>query len=106
MLRSFTVLALSACAVASASAAGTNHDLRAAHAKDSRVFVTLENKGFTFRDLKIGDHNYTLQPKCLLTVKAPVGTIVYSASSFGRYHRGDAIVELTSAVDHSRIDVR
>lgn len=106
MLRSFTVLALSACAVASASAAGTNHDLRAGHTKDARVYVVLENKGFTFRDLKIGDHNYTLQPNSLLSVKAPVGTVVYSASSFGRYHRGDAIVQLTSAMDHSRIDVR
>ena len=103
MLRSLTLLALSACTVASASAAGTNHDLRAPHTKDTRVSVTLVNKSSVFRDVKIGGHSYTVLPNELLAVKAPAGTVVYAASSFGDYHRGDIMVELTSSLDHSRV---
>jgi hypothetical protein len=84
MLRSLTLLALSACTAASASAAGTNHDLQPAHKKDARVFVTLVNKAVTFRDVKIDGHSYTLLPNDLLTVKAPAGTVVYAASAFGK----------------------
>jgi hypothetical protein len=104
MLRSLTLLALSACTVASASAAGTNHDLRA-HTKDTRVFVTLVNKCPVFRDVKIDGHNYTLLPNELLTVRAPTGTVVYAASAFGKFHRGDALVALTPSMDHSRVAI-
>jgi hypothetical protein len=104
MLRTLTLLALSACTVASASAAGTNHDLRL-HKKDTRVFVTLVNKSVTFRDVTIDGHNYTLLPHELLTVKGPAGTVVYAGSAFGRYHRGDALVALTPSMDHSRVAI-
>lgn len=105
MLRSFTLLALSVCSVASASAAvTTNHHSN--HAKDGRVFVTLVNTGVTFLDLKIGDQTYTVQPHNLLTVKGPAGTVVYAASSFGRIHRGDVLVALTPGLDQSRITIR
>jgi hypothetical protein len=79
----------------------TNHHSNLA--KDGRVFVTLQNKGVTFLDVKIGDHTYTMQPHDLLTVKGPAGTVVYAASSFGKIHRGDALVALTPAIDHSKI---
>lgn len=105
MLRSFTLMALSICTAASASAAGTNHDLGSTHKKDARVFVTLVNKGVVFRDVKIDGHTYTLQPHELLTVKGPVGTVVYAASSFGKYHRGDTVVALTPSLDHSRVSL-
>ena len=105
MLRSFTLMALSICTAASASAAGTNHGFGTTHKKDARVFVTLVNKGVTFRDVKIDGHTYTLQPHELLTVKGPAGTVVYAASSFGRYHRGDTLVALTPSLDHSRISL-
>ena len=105
MLRSFTLLALSVCSVASASAAVTNHDIQAHHAQDARVFVTLENKAVTFRDVKVDGHTYTLQPHELLTVKGPTGTLVYAGSAFGKYHRGDALVALTPSLDHSRISI-
>jgi hypothetical protein len=102
MLRSCTLLALSICSVASASAAvTTNHHSN--HAKDSRVVVTLENKGFTFLDLKVDGHTYTLQPHNFLSVKGPAGTVVYAASSFGKIHRGDALLSLTPGLDRSRI---
>lgn len=105
MLRSFTLMALSICTAVSASAAGANHDLGSPHKKDARVFVTLVNKGVTFRDVKIDGHTYTLQPHELLTVKGPAGTVVYAASDFGRYHRGDTLVALTPSLDHSRISL-
>jgi hypothetical protein len=105
MLRSFTLLALSFCTVASASAAGTNHDLRPAHKKDTRVFVTLVNKGVTFRDVRIDGHIYTLQPHELLTVKGPAGTVVYAASAYKNIRRGDALVALAPSMDHSRISI-
>jgi hypothetical protein len=98
-------MALSICTAASASAAGTNHDLGSTHKKDARVFVTLVNKGVVFRDVKIDGHTYTLQPHELLTVKGPVGTVVYAASSFGKYHRGDTVVALTPSLDHSRVSL-
>jgi hypothetical protein len=105
MLRTLTLLALSACTVASASAAGTNHDLRLKHKKDTRIFVTLVNKSVTFRDLTIDGHSYTMLPHDLLTVKAPAGTVVYAGSAFGRYRRGDALVALTPSMDHSRVAI-
>lgn len=105
MLRSLTLLALSACTVASASAAGTNHDLRPTHTKDARVFVTLVNKSPVFRDVRIDGHIYTVMPNNLLTVKGPAGTMVYAASRYGNIRRGDTLLELTPAMDHSRISL-
>ena len=105
MLRSLTLLALSACTVASASAAGTNHDLRPTHKKDARVFVTLVNKSPVFRDVTIDGHKYTVLPNDLLTVKGPAGTIVYAASTYGKAHTGDALVQLAPSMDHSRISL-
>ena len=103
MLRSFTLLALSICTVASASAAVTTRTPRPTHAKDTRVYVTLVNQSTLFRDVKIDGRNYTLMPHELLAIKAPVGTVVYAASSFARIHRGDTLVALTPALDHSRV---
>jgi hypothetical protein len=106
MLRSCTLLALSICSVASASAAGMDRDVHSTHAKTARVYVTLVNKGSWFRDVKINGRIYTVLPGELLAVKAPVGTTVYAASSFGRYHAGDLILELTPSVDHNRVSIQ
>ena len=103
MLRSFTLLALSICTVASASAAATTSNRRPTHAKDARVNVTLINQSTLFRDVKIDGRNYTVMPHELLAIRAPVGTVVYAASSFGRIHRGDPLVALTPSLDHSRV---
>ena len=105
MLRSLTLLALSACTIASASAADTNHHLQLEHKKDTRVFVTLVNKSVTFRDVTIDGRSYTMLPNDLLTVKAPAGTVVYAGSAYRKYHRGDALVALTPSMDHSRVAI-
>ena len=104
MLRSLTLLALSACTAASAFAAGTNHDLRPS-TKDARVFVTLVNKSPLFRDVTIDGHKYTVMPNDLLTVKAPAGTVVYAASRYGKTHTGDPLLELVPSMDHSRVSL-
>ena len=104
MLRSFTLLALSICTVASASAAVTTRNPRP-HAKDARVYVILVNQSTLFRDVKIDGRNYTVMPHELLAIKAPAGTVVYAASSFGRIHRGDPLVALTPSLDHSRVSI-
>jgi hypothetical protein len=103
MHRTFTVLALAACAALTASAAGTNHDLRMPHSKDARVSVTFENKSSLFRDVTIDGHKYTVMPGEVLAVRAPAGTVVYAASAFGKYHRGDAFMALSKSADHSRV---
>jgi hypothetical protein len=103
MHRTLTVLALTACAAFTASAAGTNHDLRMQHTKDARVTVTLQNKSSWFRDVTIDGHKYTVMPGELLAVRAPAGTVVYAASAFGKYHSGDSFLSLSKSVDHSRV---
>jgi len=103
MIRSFTVLALCGCAALSATAAGTNRDLRAPHTKNARVYVTLQNKSSWFRDVMIDGKKYTVMPGDLLAVTAPPGTTVYAASPFGRFHKGDAFLKLSPAMDHLRV---
>jgi hypothetical protein len=103
MIRSFTVLALCGCAALSATAAGTNRDLRAQHTKDARVYVTLQNKSSWFREVMIDGHKYTVLPGDLLAVTAPAGTTVYAASPFGRYQKGEAFLKLTPSMDHLRV---
>jgi hypothetical protein len=105
MLRSFTLLALSICSVASASAAETTTH-HSNHAKDGRISVTLVNTGVTFLDVTVDGHTYTVQPHNILAVKGPAGTMVYAASSFGRIHRGDVLVALTTGLDQNRISIR
>jgi hypothetical protein len=90
---------------ASASAAGTNHDIRPTK-KNARVYVTLVNKATWFRDVTIDGRTYTVLPNEMLAVKAPVGTMVYAGSEFGRYHRGDALLELTPSLDNSRVSIK
>lgn len=106
MLRSYTLLALSFCFVASASASLWNHNTHASRAKDGRVFVTLVNTGVTFRDVEIAGRSYTVMPHQVITVKAPVGTVVYSASSLGKIHRGDALMELTASMDKRHVEIK
>jgi hypothetical protein len=62
---------------------------------DNRVNVTLINKGYGFRDVKIGDRVYTVLESHTLSIKAPVGTVVYAASASLGHHRGDTILTVT-----------
>jgi len=70
---------------------------------DTRISITLRNQGVSFRDVKIGGHIYTIEASHSISVKAPVGTVVYAASATPRYHRGDAIVDLTPDLNRKTI---
>ncbi len=72
---------------------------------DARVIVTLYNKATLFRDVKVDGHTYTVTPQHTLTIKAPVGTVVYAASRMHDFHRGDVLLEVTPKIDHTRIDL-
>ena len=91
---SLAVLAMSATA-----AIGPFTNLIHLHPKpaqtDNRVSVEIFNKGITFRDVKIDGHIYTLQAHHGITVKAPVGTVVYADTPTPAFHHGDAILEVS-----------
>jgi len=63
---------------------------------DNRINLVLVNNGSSFRDVKIGDHVYTVLASHNLSIKAPVGTVVYAASASLEHHRGDPILMVTS----------
>jgi hypothetical protein len=73
---------------------------------DTRVSVTIHNDAFFFQDVRIDGHTYTLEARKGITVKAPVGTVVYIASSTGEHHRGDVLVQMSAQLDQKLIDIR
>ncbi len=73
---------------------------------DQRIDFTLVNTTPRFVDLKIGNQTYTVLTKRYLYIKAPAGTVVYAASRFDDFHRGDAVLTVTSALKESRFDLR
>jgi len=96
---SLAVLALSASAIVNPF---TNliHLHPKVTAPDTRVSIVLLNKALTFQDVKIGDKIYTVQASHTLAVKAPVGTVVYAASTSPAHHRGEVLVEVTPALNN------
>jgi hypothetical protein len=102
---SLVVLAMSASAVVNPF---TNlvHLHPKAVQPDTRVSVVLMNKSMFFQDVKIGDKVYTVQASHTLSVKAPVGTVVYAASASPTHHRGDAIVEVTPALNNQIVKLQ
>ena len=70
---------------------------------DHRIVVTLYNPSVTFRDLKIDGSIYTIHEHEQITIKAPVGTMIYTASRTPIHQRGDVMLELTPQLDHQRI---
>jgi hypothetical protein len=99
---SLAVLALSA----SAAISPTNHIHLHPKAPlpDYRVSVEVYNNSIFFRDIKIDGRVYTVQAHQGLTIKAPVGTVVYADSPMANHHRGDAILEVTPQVQKVVID--
>jgi len=99
---SLAVLALSASALVNPFSNLVH--LHPRHAQpDTRVSIVLRNQAVGFRDVKIGGHTYTILASHSITVKAPVGTVVYAASAAAGYHRGDAIVEVTPQINNKVI---
>jgi hypothetical protein len=99
---SLAVLALSASAVVNPFT-----HLVHMHPKqpDTRVNVTLYNKNAGFCEVKIEGHIYTVNAKGAITVKAPVGTVIYAASRTFEHKRGDMLVALTPSLDNQRVTI-
>jgi hypothetical protein len=103
---SLAVLVLAASALApSASAAPSLGSLvhLHPHTADARVNVSLVNKSYTFIDVKIQGETYTVRSHETLFVKAPVGTVVYSNSYMPRHKVGDALLNITPAVNNTNV---
>ena len=92
ILSSLAMLALSASAAV--SPLNLVHLHPHAAQTDTRVSVKLLNRCQTFRDVKVGENVYTIQPQHALTIKAPIGTMVYAASRSTFHKRGDALLTL------------
>jgi hypothetical protein len=101
---SLAVLAMSASALVNPFSNLVHMHPRPAQ-PDTRVSVILQNKGFTFEDVKIGDKVYTVQASHTLSVKAPVGTVVYAASRTTNHRPGDAILELKPELNHQIVNL-
>ncbi len=74
-------------------------------AQDTRVFIHLYNGGTLFRDVKVGDHVYTMMPQEYLSIKAPAGTGVYAESSGFGHRRGDLLFAITPAMNFHVVSV-
>ncbi len=106
-----TPMILSSLAVLALSAASVMPHMNVVHMHprsaqtDNRISLTLVNTGVSFRDVKIGNETYTIQPRHSLFVKAPEGTVVYAGSTSFNHKRGDAILEVSPKLVNQKLDV-
>lgn len=106
---SFAVLALSVSAALSPAAASGSpikspihlhpHLARAGDA----IYISVYNSSFSFRDIEIAGHIYTVSAHSYVTIKAPAGTAIYAASPGRSYRRGDAIFVIAPSLKEKRI---
>ena len=73
---------------------------------DQRVEFTLHNESKSFENVNIDGHSYTVTANQILTIKAPIGTVIYADSRFSTFHRGDALFTVNPSLQSSRIDLR
>ena len=99
---SLAVLALSASAAVSPFSNLIHLHPHAASA-DTRVMVTLVNGSNGFRDVKVAGQVYTVLSHRTITIKAPVGTVVYAASRTPSYKCGDVMMEVNPKLDNQKI---
>lgn len=102
---SLAVLMLSASAAVSPLSKLVHMHPHMAHA-DSRVSFTIRNQAPIFQDVKVAGRSYTLQPHAGLTIKAPVGTVVYSDSSTGVHKRGEVVADVTPQLSNQIMELR
>ena len=72
---------------------------------DQRISFSLRNDSRSFHDLRIDGHTYTVPPKQGLTIKAPVGTIIYADSRFSTFQPGDTIVIVNASLQNARVEM-
>jgi hypothetical protein len=103
---SLAVLALSANAAVSPQIARLVHMHPHASQPDTRISLTIHNQASIFQDVKVDGRSYTIPSERGLTIKAPIGTVVYADSATGRHHRGDVLAEMSSSLDHKVINLK
>jgi hypothetical protein len=100
------VLALAAAASTSALALPHATGLhRNPPVPDTRIRVSVYNKGIMFRDVKIGGRVFTVLPHQAILVKAPAGTGVYAASPGATHRPGDLLFAITPDEQNKTIDI-
>jgi hypothetical protein len=102
---SLAVLAMSASAALSPLSKLVHLHARSVQ-PDKRISLILHNDLLTFQDIAINGRNYTIYSHHQLLVKAPVGTIIFAASSTGQHKRGEQIVEITAQQNDQLIDLK
>lgn len=73
--------------------------------KDGRVMVHVRNTATFFRDVKIGDKVYTVQPYQGLTITAPAGTQVFAASPGTTYQKGDLLFSINPQMQNAIVSI-
>ena len=73
---------------------------------DTRVTLTLINRAYSFRDVKVDGHAYTIPSGQTLTVRAPIGTRIYADSRTPTLHRGDLLLEVSAASADQKIPLK
>ena len=73
---------------------------------DTRVSLTIVNQGSLFQDVKIDGQQYTVQAHQGLTVKAPIGTVIFADSSTGALKRGAVVAAITPDMKDGLIELK
>jgi hypothetical protein len=102
---SLAVLALSASTAVSPLSKVVHFHPHSAQ-PDTRITVTLHNNAPMFQDVKVDGHSYTIGAHQGIHIKAPAGTVVYADSTTGKHHRGDVLLEVSSQVENTTLDLK
>jgi hypothetical protein len=114
MLRNPSVCALVAALVFAGAASSPQPALALPHfgfhhhpanPSDTRIYVELYNKNMIFRDVKIANHVYTVQPHESIRVTAPAGTPIYTAMTVPRHAKGDLLFWIAPAMNNTVINL-
>ena len=103
-IKNFAIAAV-CFATATCAFASTTNSTHKMHTPDTRISLTLVNKANQFRDVTIQGHTYTVEAHELIRIKAPVGTVVYAASTAAKFHRGDVVVSLQPSLNDTTMSI-
>ena len=77
------------------------------HAKpDDRVSVIVVNHGKSFQDVSVDGHVYTITADSNICIKAPVGTIVYRATSRPYHPKGEVLLAMTPEANDQKVELK
>ena len=100
-----SLLAAASAAVASPLAGILHLHVHPASPPDGRVAFTVFNKSESFRDLRIDGKVYTVLSHRSLTIKAPVGTLIYAGSTMPLHRKNSVVLEVNRQLDDKTIEI-